>query len=307
MKVLIIDKVHHALHEILERAGHQCLDISEATEQEVRMALPFAEILVLRSRISIGQDEILSARNLKIIARPGSGIEHIDKEFAHKNGIRVVTSPEGNRQSVAEHALAMLLTLFNRIIIANSEVKQGKWDRKSNQGIELSGKTIGLIGFGNTGSAFAEILSGFDVKILAFDKYKSGFPYEATMERLFESCDIVSLHIPLTNETTGLVSNQWLSQFKKPVYLINTSRGPIAQSHALLQGLNNGQLKGVCLDVLDEESENLTLPELSQIPQATRELIQHQKAIVTPHIAGLTEQSYEKLSKVLAEKILAEI
>ena len=218
------------------------------------------------------------------------------------------SSPEGNRQAVAEHALGSLLTLFNRIHTSNAEVREGKWIRKANEGVELRGKTIGIIGFGNTGEAFSRVASGFQTPILAFDKYKRGFAdssvKEVSLERLFDEADVVSLHIPYNEETHYMVNDSWLSSFKKPIYLINTSRGSIVETSALLDAINSGKVLGACLDVLEYETENLKMPILDQLPSSARELMVNDNVLLTPHIAGLTKESYEKLSSILADKII---
>ncbi|HAW19160.1 hypothetical protein N8004_00845 [Salibacteraceae bacterium] len=307
MKVLVIDHIHGILQEVLEAQGHECLDMSDAPESEIKMALPFAEILVMRSRIQINADIIRSCPNLKVIARAGAGLEHIDVASAEEQGIKVLSSPEGNRQSVAEHAIGMLLTLLNRIHLADAQVRSGHWSRVENKGIELAGKTIGIIGYGNTGAAFSKILEGFGVHILAFDKYKEGHAYESTMAEIFESADFVSLHLPLTEETMGLVSHDWFGKFQNPIYLINTSRGQIVKTDDMLTAIEDGQVRGACLDVLEYETENLKMPSLSSLPSAASRLMQEKRVILTPHTAGLSDESYYKLSSILAEKILATI
>ena len=307
MKVLVIDHIHEVLQEILEPEGHEFMDMSAASESEIRMALPFAEILVMRSKIQVNANDIESCANLKVIARAGAGLEHIDVAAAEARGIHVLSSPEGNRQSVAEHAIGMLLTLLNRIHIADIQVRNGHWNRAENKGIELAGRTVGIIGYGNTGAAFSKVLEGFGVKILAYDKYKEGYKHEATMAELFESADIVSLHIPLFEETKYLVNLDWIKKFRNPIILINTSRGPIVNTVDLLSAIDGGLLKGACLDVLEYETENLKMPNLSTLPAAAQRLMQEERVILTPHTAGLSSESYYKLSSILAEKILSAI
>ena len=306
MKVLIIDKIHRALQQTLEKRGFDCIDMADSPIDQVNAALPESEILVLRSRMSITAEIIDRSPNLKIIARAGAGLEHIDVSYAKSKGIKVLSSPEGNRQAVAEHAMGMILSLFNKIPKSNLEVRNGHWKRKENQGIELRGKTIGIIGFGNTGSAFANVLSGFGVNILAFDKYKKGHLNEASMEQIWAEADVVSLHLPLTDETRYLVSENWISSFKRPVYIVNTSRGSIVNTKHLLEGLESGSVLGACLDVLEFETNNLQIPKIEELPEVAKKLFSHQNVILTSHTAGLTEQSYEKLSSILAEKISCE-
>ena len=307
MKVLIIDIIHEVLKKTFEKNGHECVDLSLKSDQEVLNKLPWAEILIMRSRMSITNDLLQDCGNLKIIGRVGAGLEHIDLQAAALNGIKVLSSPEGNRQAVAEHALGMLLSLFNKISKSDTEVRAGHWMRKENQGIELHGKTVGIFGFGNTGSAFAQILSGFGVNILAYDKYKTGFSFECSMERIWNESDVVSLHLPMTRETEQLVSELWLSKFQKPIYLVNTSRGALVKTDHLLDGLDQGSVLGACLDVLEFETENLKMPNHDELPGLAKRLFANPKVVLTPHTAGLSEQSYFKLSHFLADKILAEI
>lgn len=305
MKVLIIDSIHSALQELLESHGHECMDLSKAPVSDVHLALPFAEILVMRSRISIDAQVIDSCPNLSVIARAGAGLEHIDVTYAESKGIKVLSSPEGNRQAVAEHALGMLLALFNRLAIVDREIRNGIWQRKPNSGIELQGMTVGIIGYGNTGSAFAQVLSGFGVNILAYDKYKTGHDFQATMEEVFEKSQVVSLHLPLTDETKGLVSTEWISQFAQPVYVINTSRGAIVKTLDLLEAIEQSIVFGACLDVLEYETEQLQMPSIEQLPPTAEALFRNDKVLLSPHTAGLSDKSYQKLSSILAEKILS--
>ena len=308
MKTIIIDTIHLALYKRLEAKGFECIDASKMDDIKVREILSDADGLVLRSRMTLNKQFIDDYPNLKFIGRVGAGLEHIDVDYAKSKGVEVFSSPEGNRQAVAEHALGSLLTLFNRIHTSNAEVREGKWIRKANEGVELRGKSIGIIGFGNTGEAFSRVASGFQTPILAFDKYKRGFAdssvKEVSLERLFDEADVVSLHIPYNEETHYMVNDSWLSSFKKPIYLINTSRGSIVETSALLDAINSGKVLGACLDVLEYETENLKMPILDQLPSSARELMVNDNVLLTPHIAGLTKESYEKLSSILADKII---
>lgn len=305
MKFLIVDTFHPALQQTLEEAGHLCLDMSASPLDEVMMALPFADGILLRSRFALRQDLIDRCPALKIIGRVGAGLEHIDVDYARTLGIHVVSSPEGNRQAVAEHALALLLALLNHVPKADLEVRSGQWLRKQNEGTELQGKTVGIIGYGHTGSAFAQVLSGFGVRILAYDKYVHGHAHIATMEQVFAQSDVVSIHLPLTEETRYLVCTAWLDRFANPIYLINTSRGPIVNTSDLLRALDREKVLGACLDVLEYETESLTMPPMDLLPETAQRLFAHPRTVLSPHIAGITKESYEKLSRVLAEKILA--
>jgi len=309
MNILILDTIHPVLMQMLTQAGHTCIDAASLSDKDVMAYLPEAEGLVLRSRFPLDAAVIDRCPRLKFIARAGAGLEHIDCDYAESKGIAVISSPEGNRQAVAEHALGMLLALFNNIPRADREVREGLWRRKENEGEELQGKTVGIIGFGNTGSAFARILSGFDTPLLAYDKYKSGFGNnrvtECAMGDVFREADVVSIHLPLNGETRALVSRNWIGQFHKPFYLVNTSRGSIVDTADVLEALDGGRMKGACLDVLEFETESLKMPALPTLPETAQRLVRHPKVLLSPHCAGLTVQSYEKLSSILAEKIIA--
>jgi D-3-phosphoglycerate dehydrogenase len=304
MKIVIADIIHPSLQTMLSNAGFECVDCSDSTDQSFKEKLAMADGLVIRSRQVIDANFIDQFPKLKLIARVGAGLEHIDVEYAKAKGIQILSSPEGNRQAVAEHALGMLLSLFNNLSRCDSQVRSGKWIRKANEGIELQSKTVAIIGVGNTGSAFARLLSGFDTKVLGYDKYQSEVMHEATMEQVFAEADVVSLHLPLTEETFELVTADWLSQFKKPIYLINTARGSLVKIQDLLLALNNGKVLGACLDVLPFESKDLKMPPMETLPQTAKQLLGHPHVLLSPHTAGLTKQSYEKLSSILAEKII---
>ncbi|MEX2595443.1 MAG: NAD(P)-dependent oxidoreductase [Salibacteraceae bacterium] len=308
MKILIIDRLHEVLINMLLSAGFQCDYRPEWSVNQVEEALITYEGLILRSRLSIGSDLMDANKQLKFIGRVGAGLEHIDVNYAKRCGIDIISSPEGNRQAVAEHALGSLLTLFNRIHIANQQVREGKWLRKENEGTELQGKTIAIIGYGNTGSAFAQVLSGFQTKVIAFDKYKSGFSSpivdEVAMKVVYDEADVVSLHLPMSSETTNLVNKHWIDQFRKPFYLINTSRGKVVKTADLLNAIDTGKVLGACLDVLEFETDTLQMPHQKQLPASAQKLYGSEQVVLTPHTAGLTAESYRKLSVVLAQKII---
>lgn len=311
LHVLVIDPVHPVIKTVLEEQGIHCRLAEDLGDDLLKELIKEVDGLVLRSRWSLDKTWFHANRHLKFVARVGAGLEHIDLTAAAKYGIKVLSSPEGNRQSVAEHGLGMLLNLMHRIRIANEQVREGVWLRNANSGTELQGKTVGIVGFGNTGSAMARLMSAFDTEILVFDKYKEvsseDYIRQVSMQDIFKHADVVSLHLPLTEETTSLVSTAWINQFIKPIYLINTSRGRIAKDNALLEGLEAGRLKGVALDVLSIERDNLTIPDWQKIDETTKKLVMHPKVLVTPHIAGLSSESYYKLSKIIAEKIIREV
>src|SRR5690606_27317413 len=258
--------------------------------------------LIVRSKFKVDAGFLDRGMKLKVIGRAGAGVDNIDTIYAESKNIRLVSAPEGNCDAVAEHMLGMLLSLFNRIALADAEVREGKWLREENRGIELSGRTIGLIGYGNNGQAMARKLSGFDVEVLAYDKYKSGFSTsfakEATMEELFENADVLSLHIPLTAETRLMVDADFFHRFKKPIFFLNGARGEIVNIEALIQAINDKTVLGACLDVLSVEKA-------AEFHETTwfAELAAFRNVLLTPHVAGWTVESYYKISKVLAEKV----
>jgi len=233
-------------------------------------------------------------------------LENIDVNYAENKNIHCYNAAEGNRQAVAEHALGMLLSLFNNLNIADQEVRNEIWERERNRGIELAGKTVAIIGYGNNGSALAELLKGFNVKILTYDKYLNDYKYKSNMKSIYKDADIVSLHIPLTAETTYLVDDNFINSFEKDIYLINTARGKCINTKDLVKALENGKIKGACLDVLEYEKtsfENLSKEDLTSEIQY---LINVKNTILSPHIAGWTTESNVKIAKVLLNKFIAD-
>jgi len=308
-KVLFIDTAHPVLQDSLEEMGFQCDYFPEADLRAYQQIADQYVGFVVRSKILLDKQILPLAKNLKFIARVGAGMENIDLELAAKLGISCLNAPEGNRDAVGEHAIGMLLALLNNIPQADREVRQGVWIRAENRGTEIKGKTIALIGYGNTGSVTARKLSGFEANVIAYDKYKSGFSNafvsEVAMSEIFEQADILSLHIPLTPETNYLVNKQFLSQFKKPIYLINTSRGKNVSTAALLDAIETGHVLGCCLDVLEYEKFSFEAINSEALPETFRKLLTLPNVLLSPHIAGWTHESHVKLSKVLADKIKA--
>jgi len=307
-KVLFIDSNHPKLHEKLISNGFECDLFWDKPKEELISLLPQYDCLVIRSKFKITAELIDNAKNLKCIARAGAGMENIDMEYATKKGIVCVHAPEGNKDAVGEHAVAMLLNLFNNINRADRELRNGKWIREGNRGIELKDKTVGIIGYGNMGSSFAQCLIGFGCKILVYDKYKKNFGNETikevTLEEIFEHADIVSLHTPLTNETYYLLNDTFFSSFKKSIYVINTARGKCLNTVDLVTNMKSGKVLGACLDVLEYESVSFEQINSSEIPSPLHYLIQSDKTILTPHIAGWTHESNIKIAEVLADKII---
>ncbi len=308
--VLFIDSVHPILEEKLTQAGFLCQRHFKSSFEELQNILPQAYGLVIRSRFTIDGTFLAFCPNLGFIARSGSGLENIDVKLCETLNIRLYNSPEGNRNAVAEHALGMLLGLMNKLNKAHQEVKNGLWDREGNRGEELDGKTIGIIGYGNNGAAFAKKLRGFDVRVLAYDKYKSGFGdyqvQECTLEALQEQADILSFHVPQNKETKHFFNNEFLGQMAKPFYLLNLSRGKVVSTAALVEGLKSGQIKGAGLDVLEYEQKSFESFFDQEMPADFQYLVSADNVCLTPHVGGWTTESYVKLSSVLADKILAD-
>ena len=312
-KVLFLDTVHHILEERLLTLKYVCEHDYFSSKKEIEAKIASYFGIVIRSRITLDQTFLDKATNLKFIARSGSGLENIDIGDAQQKGIKVFNSPEGNRDAVGEHAIGMLLSLFNQLKKGDAEVRQGIWDREGNRGIELAGKTVGIIGYGNMGNAFAKKLSGFECKIIAYDKYKVRSPNpsidgrswaeEVSLEVLKEKSDIISIHLPLTAETQHYVDAKFISSCKKSFYLINTARGNHVKVPDLVEALKTGKILGACLDVLEYETKSFETINSKDLPDAFNFLAQSDKVVLSPHVAGWTKESYRKLSSVLADKI----
>jgi len=306
MKILFIDTVHPLLKKELEKENHICDTAYNKSKTEIQKIISNYQGVIIRSRFKIDKQFIDYGSNLKFIARAGSGLENIDVEYAENKNIHCYNAAEGNRQAVAEHALGMLLSLFNNLSRADQEVRNGVWEREGNRGIELAGKTVAIIGYGNNGSAFAEVLKGFNIKILAYDKYLKNYPYKSTMKSIYKEADIVSLHIPLTDETTYLVDDNFINSFEKDIYLINTARGKCTNTKDLVVALENGKIKGACLDVL--EYEKTSFENLSQegFTNDMQYLMNSKNTILSPHIAGWTIESNVKIAEVLLNKFISD-
>lgn len=259
--------------------------------------------LVMRSKFKLDRQYIDAGENLRFVCRAGAGMDNIDEEYAIQKGIELINAPEGNADAVGEHAIGMLLSLMNNLNKADAQVRSGVWDREGNRGYELKGKTVGIIGYGFMGKSFARKLSGFGVNVIAYDKYKTGFSdeyaREVSMEEIVKQSDVLSLHIPLTAETLGMVNEEYLFHFKKQIFLINTSRGKAVQTTAVMNAIAQGRVLGAGLDVLEIEK----FPALGE-QQWFDQLRQSGKVILTPHVAGWTFESYRKISEVMAEKLL---
>lgn len=309
MNVLFIDTVHPILEKRLLQSGYKCVDATQWNREEILERIHKYQGVVIRSKFTIDKPFLDTATGLKFIARSGSGLENIEVDYAEAKGVKVFNSPEGNQQAVAEHVVGMLLNLFNKLPKANVEVNKGIWDREGNRGMEIQGKTIGIIGCGHTGGAVAKVLSGFGCRILGYDKYKSnyGTDYleESTLADIYAQADIVTIHLPLTQETHYYANEDFFDAFKKPIYFVNASRGKNTNTEALVKALRKGEVLGACLDVLEYEKASFDFDAHNQ-PEALQTLKEMKQVLLTPHVAGWTVESYVKLSNFLADKILAE-
>ncbi len=306
-KVIFIDTAHPSLKDGLEKLGFRCDSFGNYGREQFKSIIKNYQGIIIRSKLKLDADFLQHGVKLKFIARVGAGMENIDLVTAERMGISCIHAPEGNRDAVAEQALAMLLMLFNNLKRADAEVRSGKWIREANRGLELGGKTVGIIGYGNTGSAFARKLSGFGVKVLAYDKYKNGYAdayvSEAKMKTIQEESDIISLHIPLSEETTYLVDAAFIEQFHKAIYLINTSRGKVVRTIDLVSALKSKKIKGACLDVLEYEGLSFEALQADTMPLEFQELVQMEEVILSPHIAGWTQESNIKMAQVIVDKV----
>ncbi|WP_194777322.1 NAD(P)-dependent oxidoreductase [Pararhodonellum marinum] len=306
MNVLIIDEMHESIIPLLENEGFLVAYQPDISRKEIIEIIPNFHGLIIRSKTPMDRELLEKANQLKFIGRAGAGLDKIDLDYLRENDIALFHAPEGNRDAVGEHAIAMLLALFNHLGKADAQVRKGIWHREENRGEELAGKTIGIFGYGNMGKTFAKKLRGFDVKVLAYDKYLRNygddFVSEASFEQIQQEADVLSIHVPLTDETKGFFSIQVLEQFQKSFYLINTARGEVITFDALNEALQRGILKGALLDVL--ENERLNSLSTAQ-KHSFLKLTERENVLFSPHIAGWTFQSYEKINQVLVQKIKA--
>jgi len=305
-RILITDKVHELLSDGLKKEGYDVHYHPKMPYEEVCAMIKDYDGVIINSKVICDQAFLDSASHLDFIGRLGSGLDIIDLPYAHAKNIEVISSPEGNANAVAEHALGMLLGLLHKLHKAHQDITSLQWNREPNRGEELAGKTIGIIGFGHTGPAFAKKLRGCNVNILVYDKYrkveeeKQSFVTEVDLPKLLDTSDIVSIHLPLTHETTGLVNQQFFNKMKKGSIIINTSRGKILDSSALLSSLEDGHLSGACLDVLENEKPETWTKKESSVYRA---LINLNEVMITPHVAGWTHQSLELIASILRDKI----
>lgn len=302
--IIITSPVHPFLLEYLSTKGHAYRYAPDITYNDLLQQVHEAEGLLVTTRLPINKELLLKAEKLKWIGRLGSGMEMIDTAFARSRDIYCVSSPEGNRTAVAEHALGMLLNLLHRISHAANEVKQGLWKRDENRGTELTGKTVGIVGYGNTGEAFSRLLSAFNVTVLAYDKYRYDFGdryiKEASFEQVCRYADVISFHLPLTDETRYMAEESFFARLRNQPFILNTSRGEIIHTASMIKALQNGSIRGAALDVLENES----LQTYSQAEQEQLDyLLADPSVLITPHIAGYSHESYKKMAEILVQKL----
>jgi len=304
-KILIIDDLHPVFKERAIALGFEVDDKPLITRAETLDIIKDYVGITVRTKFRIDKELFDVAPNLRFVARAGAGLDNIDEAIANERNIQLINAPEGNRDAVGEHAIGLLLSLMNNFRNADNEIRNGIWDREGNRGYELKGKTVGIVGYGFMGQKMARKLAGFEVNVIAYDKYKTGFSNEfareVSMEEIVKHSDVLSLHIPLTKETRQMVNDEYFYHFKKPIFFINTARGEIVNTSAVLANIKSGKVLGAGLDVLETEK----FPTLGEQPWFD-ELKGNGKVILTPHVGGWTFDSYRKISEVLAEK-LAEI
>lgn len=309
MRILHIDSNHSHLIKSLDKLGFQNDQDYISSKVEIENKIHLYDGIVIRSRFKIDSQFIDKAINLKFIARVGAGLESIDIAYAKEKNIHLIAAPEGNRNAVGEHALAMILMLFNKLKKADNEIRQGKWLREDNRGTELEGKTVGLIGYGNMGKAFAKKLKGFDCKVICYDikdNVANKNAKQVTLNKLFEKTDVLSLHTPQTDLTKNMVNKNFIHQFKKPFYLINTARGSAVVTNDLVDALKNKKVLGACLDVLEYEKSSFeNFFSEDKLPKSFQYLINSDKVILSPHVAGWTVESKFKLADTIFKKIEA--
>ncbi len=305
MRVALLDDFSPLIQQTLSNWNWQVINGKNWSLKDYKKNASQLEGIIIRSKFPLSKEHLLMAKKLKFIGRPGSGLENIDLKYCKENNIEVFRSPEGNRDALAEHTLGMLLSLFNHLNIVDIEVRNNIWEREKNRGTELKGKVMAIIGYGYMGKAFAQRLMGFEMEVIAYDKYISGFGNshveEVSLEEIFQRADIVSLHTPLSTETIGMMNSSLFEKFKKPIVVINTARGKSLVVEDLIDSLNSKKIIGACLDVLDIESSNFNLNKATS--QSFEKLKKFNNVILSPHIAGWSYESKEKMAQVILEKI----
>ena len=306
-KILAIDSNHECLNNGLRDAGFIVDEDYVSSKESIEEKIANYDGLIVRSRFPIDKTFLSKATKLKFIGRVGAGLENIDEDFAADRNIVLFNSPEGNRDSVGEHAVGMLLMLMHHLRRADNEVRNGIWKREENRGDELKGKTVGIIGYGNMGNAFAKRLQGFDVDVICYDilpNKGNQYAEQVSSQEFFDRVDVVSLHTPQTPETTGMINAEFISNFKKPFYFVNTARGKSVVTKDLVDAMKSGQVLGVALDVLEFEKSSFEKLVVSDLPVEFHYLIKADNAVLAPHIAGWTHQSKVKLAEFIRDKII---
>lgn len=307
MKILHVDKNHPLLIEGLESSGHENVELYLESKQEILKIIHEFDALIIRSRFPIDNEFLSAAKKLKIIGRIGSGLENIDVDFAKTKGVKVLSAPEGNRDAVGEHTIGMILCLMNKIIFSDKNIQNGIWNREISRGYEIKNKVFGIIGYGNMGKSLAKKLKGFNAKVVFYDIKKNiedENAIQVDLSRIKNEAQILSLHIPQTELTLGMINSKFISEMKNPFWLINTSRGSIVITEDLVKGLKSKKILGAGLDVLEYESSSFNAVfKKKQVPDSIRYLIKSENVVLSPHVAGLTFESYKRLSKVILNKI----
>lgn len=306
-RVIFIDNTYPFLFQRLTELGFSCEAHYSTSREEILGQLSDCFGLVLRSRLRIDAEMLNQGKKMAFVARSGVGLEHIDLETAAQLGIQVLSSPEGSRDTVAEHAIGMLLMLMNNLGLADRQIREGNWVRAANRGIEIKGKTIGIIGYGNMGSAFAQKIRGFGARLIAYDKFKTNYGddlvQEVELEQIWNEADIVTLHIPYLPENHYFVNDAFLQRFKKPIYLVNTARGTVLNTADLVKNLQSGKVLGAALDVFEYEEQSFENLKPEDLPEPFQYLRRANNVILTPHLAGSSLEANEGHARVLAQKI----
>ncbi|MEM1257838.1 MAG: 2-hydroxyacid dehydrogenase [Bacteroidota bacterium] len=310
MKVLHLDTNHPLLIEEFARLGFENHEDYRSSKEEIEKMIPEYEGIIIRSRIPIDQLFLEKASNLKFIGRVGAGLENIDVRYAREKGVFLANAPEGNRNAVGEHTLGMLLSLMNNMTKAHREVRKGKWDREGNRGMELDGKTVGIIGYGNMGKAFARKLKGFNVEIICYDIVGGVGDENARQVGILElqqKSDVISLHTPLNEQSLAMIDMDFINAFQKPLWFLNTARGKCVVTKDLVTGLKSGKILGAGLDVLEYEKKSFDFSDFfMNKPKPFKYLRKAENVLLTPHVAGWTVESKQRLAQVIVDKIKAE-
>ena len=306
-KVLFIDRSHPFLPGRLTELGFDCETAYDLSKEDIQARLPGYFGVVLRSRINIDAEFIDAGPSLAFVAREGVGVEHIDVDYAEARGVRVVVSPEGSRDTVGEHALGLLLCLMNNLSRADAQIRRGEWIREGNRAVEIKGKTVGILGYGNMGTAFAQRLAGFEARVIVYDKYKKAYgdhyAEAVDLETLFREADILSIHIPYSETNHHFINDDFLNRFQKPIFVVNTARGLVLNTADLVKHLENGRVRGAALDVLEYEESSFEKVAFADLPAPFHYLCRADNVVLSPHIAGWSFESKLGHGRVLADKI----